>query len=238
MIKDKIKKLFYGKKYNSQTYVNNLRKLGMRIGERVTIYVPSKTTIDETRPWMIEIGDDVQITEGVTILTHGYDWSVLKGLYGDVLGSCGKVKIGNNVFIGMHATILKGTTIGNNCIIGASSFLKGGCFPDNSVIVGNPAKVVGTVEDYYAKRKAAQLKEAKECAIEYNMTYKKFPPKEIFYEFFWLFEKRNDEIIERFDEMMGLVGNKELSYQKFKEEVPIFDGYDKFLEYCFEGEEM
>lgn len=128
MIKDKIKKLFYGKKYNSKTYVNNLKKLGMRIGERVTIYVPSKTTIDETRPWMIEIGDDVQITEGVTILTHGYDWSVLKGLYGDVLGSCGKVKIGNNVFIGMHATILKGTTIGNNCIIGASSFLKGGAF--------------------------------------------------------------------------------------------------------------
>ena len=45
-------------------------------------------------------------------------------------------------------------------------------------------------------------------------------------------------VIERFDEMMGLVGNKELSYQKFKEEAPIFDGYDKFLEYCFEGEEM
>ena len=104
--------------------------------------------------------------------------------------------------------------------------------------MGNPAKVVGTVEDYYAKRKVAQLKEAKECAIEYYKTYKKFPPKEIFYEFFWLFEKRNDKIIERFDEMMGLVGNKELSYQKFKEEVPIFDGYDKFLEYCFEGEEM
>ncbi len=37
MIKDKIKKLFYGKKYNSKTYVNNLKKLGMRIGERVTI---------------------------------------------------------------------------------------------------------------------------------------------------------------------------------------------------------
>ena len=83
--------------------------------------------------------------------------------------------------------------------------------------MGNPAKVVGTVEDYYAKRKVAQLKEAKECAIEYYKTYKKFPPKEIFYEFFWLFEKRNDKIIERFDEMMGLVGNKELSYQRFKE---------------------
>ena len=34
---------------------------------------------------MIEIGDNVSITEGVTILTHGYDWSVFKGKYGDVL---------------------------------------------------------------------------------------------------------------------------------------------------------
>lgn len=36
------------------------------------------THIDETRPWLVEIGDDVQITAGVTILTHGYDWAVLK----------------------------------------------------------------------------------------------------------------------------------------------------------------
>ena len=55
MIKDKIKKLFYGKKYNSKTYVNNLKKLGMRIGERVTIYVPSKTTIDRSEEHTSEL---------------------------------------------------------------------------------------------------------------------------------------------------------------------------------------
>lgn len=38
---------------------------------------------------MISIGDDVQITSGVTILSHGFDWSVLKGTYGEVLGSSG-----------------------------------------------------------------------------------------------------------------------------------------------------
>lgn len=31
----------------------------------------------------------MKITEGVTILTHGFDWSVLKGVYGDILGSGG-----------------------------------------------------------------------------------------------------------------------------------------------------
>ena len=42
-----------------------------------------------TRPWLIDIGNDVQITDGVTLLTHGYDWAVLKGVYGDILGSGG-----------------------------------------------------------------------------------------------------------------------------------------------------
>lgn len=35
---------------------------------------------------------NVKITEGVTILTHGFDWSVLKGVYGDILGSSGGSK--------------------------------------------------------------------------------------------------------------------------------------------------
>ncbi|HOP59466.1 MAG TPA: acyltransferase, partial [Bacteroidales bacterium] len=53
----------------------------------------------------------------------------------------GKIKIGNNVFIGNNCTILPGTTVGDNCIIGAGSVVRGN-FPENSVIVGNPAKVV------------------------------------------------------------------------------------------------
>lgn len=78
MLKEFIKKMIYKEKYSSETYTNWLRQQGMKIGERVNIYVPSKTTIDITRPWLIEIGDDVQITEGVTILTHGYDCLVLE----------------------------------------------------------------------------------------------------------------------------------------------------------------
>ena len=92
MLKQKIRKILYREKADSESYIKYLRQQGMKIGERVNIYVPSKTTIDITRPWLIEIGDDVQITEGVTVLTHGYDWSVLKGVYGEVLGSSGGSK--------------------------------------------------------------------------------------------------------------------------------------------------
>lgn len=89
MINRIIRKLIYGHKASSETYIKYLRTIGMKIGDESTIYVPTKTQIDTTRPWLIDIGKNVKITEGVTILTHGYDWSVLKGVYGDVLGSSG-----------------------------------------------------------------------------------------------------------------------------------------------------
>ena len=79
-----IKRLIFKEKADAETYVNYLRGRGMRIGERVRIYEPRSTVIDETRPWLIEIGDDVKITYGVTILTHGYDWSVLHRKYDEV----------------------------------------------------------------------------------------------------------------------------------------------------------
>lgn len=88
-IRKLIRKCVYGVKADSKTYIDYLKGVGAKIGENTTIYVPTKTLIDLTRPWLIDIGDNVQITEGVTILTHGYDWSVLKGVYGEVLGSSG-----------------------------------------------------------------------------------------------------------------------------------------------------
>lgn len=158
MVKNFIKKIILGHKSSSENYLNYLRKKGCKIGKGTIIFSsPLNVVIDETRPWLIDIGNDVQITRNVTIITHGYDWSVLKGVYGEVLGSSGKVTIGNNVFIGMNSTILKGTTIGDNVIIGANSLVRG-TIPSNVVIGGNPAKVICSVEEYYKKRKAAQIK--------------------------------------------------------------------------------
>lgn len=158
-LKNRIRKFAYGPKVSSEAYIEHLRSLGMVIGEDVRIYSPTHCIIDATRPWMVEIGDNVSITEGVTILTHGYDWSVFKGKYGDVLGSAGRVKIGDNVFIGMNTTILKGVTIGDNVVVGANSLINKDV-PSNSVVVGNPQRVVCTIDEYLEKRRAAQLDEA------------------------------------------------------------------------------
>jgi acetyltransferase-like isoleucine patch superfamily enzyme len=59
--------------------------------------------------------------------------------------SKGEISIGNNVWIGDKVSILAGVHIGNNAIIGANSVVTKD-IPDNCVAVGNPAKVIKTIE--------------------------------------------------------------------------------------------
>jgi serine acetyltransferase len=228
-MKKLIRKLILGHKNCSEDFLNHHRRKGAIIGKRTVVYEPTKTFIDETRPFLIEIGDDVQITRGVTILTHGYDWSVLKGCYREVLGSAGRVKIGNNVFIGQNAMILKGVTIGNNVIIGANSLVNKD-IPDNTVYAGNPARYITSIEEYYQKCKAAQISQAKCVYDNYVKAYQKDPPQEIFSEFFWLFQRRDESLIPAFEKQMKNIGNYDDSMAWFKSTKPAFDGYEDFIE--------
>lgn len=228
-LKKAVKRMLYGYRSDQDAFLQKLRKGGAEIGERVRIFDPQSTVIDMTRPWMLKIGNDVQITAGVTILTHGYDWSVLKRMYGPVLGSCGEVTIGNNCFIGMHATILKGVHIGDNCVIGANSLVNRD-IPDGWVAAGNPAKPIMRIEDYYQKRMDAQLKEAKELYRCYVQRLHTEPPVDVFDEFFWLFQPRDEKTLTPgAAKKMQLVGNYENSLQLFFNQKPQFDGYEAFL---------
>jgi len=49
------------------------------------------------------------------------------------------VKIGNNVWIGMNAIILKGVTIGDNSVVAAGAVVTKDV-PPNTVVAGNPAR--------------------------------------------------------------------------------------------------
>lgn len=229
MIKKVAKKIIYGNRYNSDTYISYLRSLGMKIGKETKIYSPRNVIIDEQKPWLIDIGNNVQITDGVRILTHGYDWSVLKVKYGVVLGSSGKVKIGNNVFIGVNTTILKGITIGNDIIIGANSLVNKDCI-EPGVYAGNPIRFIMTLDEYKNKREQKQYDEAYELVVEYYKTYKEWPKKEIMREFFALFEEV-DKVKENkvFDEVMNLEGNSEFTYKTYKIHNRKYKNYNDFI---------
>lgn len=55
------------------------------------------------------------------------------------------VSIGDNVFIGAGAMILRGVTIGDNCVVGAGAVVRTNCDP-GVIVVGNPARAVGIVD--------------------------------------------------------------------------------------------
>lgn len=60
-------------------------------------------------------------------------------------GSADRVQIGNDVFIGAGAQILKGVTIGDGAVIGAMSVVVHNV-PNCAVYAGNPARSIGTVD--------------------------------------------------------------------------------------------
>lgn len=123
-------------KAGSNARIRFWRRQGMKIGDNCLI----NNVNFSTEPYLIEIGEHVAIAAGTDFITHdGAVWCFRKEIKNaDVFG---RIKIGNNVFIGNNCTILPNTFVGDNCIIGAGSVVRGQ-FPENSVIVGNPAKVV------------------------------------------------------------------------------------------------
>lgn len=232
---EKIKKIIlflkYGYKSDSPSYKKYLRKKGIKVGENTHFYSPWSINIDVQRPWMVEIGDNVHITAGVTILQHGYDWAVIQKKYGEVTGSSGKVKIGNNVFVGTKTTILKGVTIGDNVIIGANSLVNKN-LPSNGIYAGNPARFIMTLDEYYQKRKNEQLSEVKQLVQEYYRYYKKVPERELLREYFWIFQNRNEALIEEFEKVHELQGNPDFTMDKYRGTKPLFNTYQQFIEYC------
>lgn len=86
----------------------------------------------------ITIGDCCAISDGVQILDT--DFHQIK--YMDNLSIVSKpIRIGNHVWIGRSAIILKGVTIGDGAIIGAGSVVTHD-IPPKCLAVGNPARVI------------------------------------------------------------------------------------------------
>lgn len=104
-----------------------------------------------SEPWLIELGNHVEISLRVTFLTHdGATWCFRdKKRYKDVI-RYGKIIIDDNCFIGANVTILPGVHIGRNTVVGASSVVTKDLEP-NSVYAGNPAKRISSIEDYAEK---------------------------------------------------------------------------------------
>jgi maltose O-acetyltransferase len=124
-----------------------LIRKGLKLGPNC--FIARSATIDDSRPWLISIGENCTISKNAIILSH--DASTKRHLGYSKIGA---VTIGNNCFIGAGTIILPNVHIGNNVIIGAGSVVNRD-LPDNSVAVGNPARVVRNTRDFMDFHSAA-----------------------------------------------------------------------------------
>lgn len=104
-----------------------------------------------TEPWLISLGYNVYITDGVKFLTHDGGTLLFRDEIFD-LEITKPIKIGDNVYIGNNAIILPGVKVGNNVIIGAGAVVTKD-IPENSVVGGVPAIVIKNLDDYLSKVK-------------------------------------------------------------------------------------
>ena len=171
-----------------------LNHANIDVGEHTIFYSPGKTEIDTTRPALLKIGDYCKITSGVIILTHDYSRSVLRRVFGDIVGEGRKTIIGDNVFIGVRSIILMGTKIGSNVIIGAGSVVSGE-IPDNVVVAGNPARVIRDLDSHYSIMKKRMLTDAETFYFAFIEKNGRRPSISEMNPFFPLFLQRNaDEL--------------------------------------------
>lgn len=120
------------------------RDNGMQIGENCNICCNIMTT----EPYLIKLGKNVTISGNVKFITH--DNSISKVIEGttDVFG---RVIIGENCFIGQNATILYGVSLADNIIVAAGAVVTKSFSESRVIVGGNPAKIIGTWEDYAKK---------------------------------------------------------------------------------------
>ena len=131
--------------YHAQ--VKKMKKHGMKIGRNVSIL--HDTILDPSRPFLIEIGNNVTFAPRCHVLTHDASMCLFQNRT-----RIGKVKILDNCFIGAGSVILPGVTIGPNVVIGAGSVVAK-TVPEGAVFAGNPAKRICGLAEFLQKHDRA-----------------------------------------------------------------------------------
>lgn len=227
-IVNKIYRYYYTS--SSDRLLDYYKSGGVKIGEGTYVLDPKHIQIDTSRPELLEIGKNVFLHRGTIILTHDWASWCFVNSHQEFIPSHGKVKIGNNVWLGENVTILKGVTIGDNVIIGIGSIVTKD-IPSNSVAVGVPAKVVGTYEDYYRKRKEAYVEECIEYAQAILASGKELK-KEDFYDDYPCFVDGSN--FQEYDYPYGNIFNSKQFEIWKKHHQATFHGFDDFVKFIKE----
>jgi len=89
----------------------------------------------------IEIGNDNQFGEVVLLYDHNHEYANKELLISEQGYKIGKIKIGNNCWIGSNVVILKDVEIGDNVVIGAGCIIFKS-IPSNSLVINQQNLVI------------------------------------------------------------------------------------------------
>ncbi len=109
------------------------------LGEHTYIYGGTElAAIEGTR---ITLGSDCMLSSGISVRT-GDSHSILT-LDGSRINPSGDITLGDHVWVGQGAKILKNARIESDCIIGTAALVTGSTKAEkNAVLAGNPARVI------------------------------------------------------------------------------------------------
>lgn len=149
----KIIRLIKRKYYLTFKPIDYLKKIGVNFQEG-ELHIYGRIAWG-TEPWLITIGKNVHITDGVKFITHDGGTLLYRNQIPD-LEITKPITVGNNVYFGNNVIVLPGVNIGNNVVIGAGAIVSQD-IPDNSLAVGVPARVIKTADEYLEKLKRESL---------------------------------------------------------------------------------
>lgn len=124
--------------------LRHARRLGVTVGQNCRLINCSYST----EAYLITLGDHVSATRTHFETHDGGVW--VFRIECPEIDLIRPITVGNNVYFGEGAMVMPGITIGDNVIIGARAVVTKD-IPSNSVAVGMPAKVIKTVDEYFAK---------------------------------------------------------------------------------------
>jgi len=108
-----------------------------------------------SEPFLIRLGSDITIADGVRFLTHDGGVRVFRkrdpGIH-----VYAPITVGNSVFIGVNAIIMPGVNVGSNSVIGAGSVVTKDV-PSGEVWAGVPARRLKTTEEYRATSRSKAI---------------------------------------------------------------------------------
>ena len=123
---------------------------GVKLGANCRI----NSNILTSESYLIEIGDNVTISDHVSFITHDNSISKIINGKSDIYG---RIKVGNNCFIGAHTILMYGIILADEIIVASGSVVTKSFNQSRIIIGGNPAKIIGTWDAFAEKNKSKAI---------------------------------------------------------------------------------